>query len=125
MNNVTLLGRVCNDLEIVDVKKSAYTRFSLAVADGKDKDGEPMTQFVPCIAWNSLAETLCEYVKKGDRLAIEGKLNIQRYTEEGEEKPRTTVQVICTRVHFIETKADREEKKEPVEEKKTYTKRKR
>lgn len=123
MNSINLYGRICHELELKEANKnSVYVRFSLAVADGKDKDGNVLTQFIPCVAWNSLAETLCQYAEKGDRLAVEGKLNLQKYTEKGEEKPRTTVQVILTRVHFVETKADRDEK-EDKEEKTTYKRR--
>ena len=117
MNTVTLYGRNCQDLELMETGKgkdaNCYVRFNIAINEGRDKDGEQITQFVPCIAWGKLAETLCLYVCKGDRLVVQGRLNIQKYTEKGEEKPRTSVQVILSKVDFVETKADDEEE-EPV-----------
>lgn len=105
MNSINLLGRITNDLELVKGKKGeyAYVRFSLAVRDGVDKDGEQLTQFIPCIAWNSYAETITNYCKKGDRLAIEGKLNLQKYEDDNEET-RTSVQVVVQKLHLIESK---------------------
>ena len=107
MNSVTLYGRNCQDLELMETGKgkdsNCYVRFNIAINEGRDKNGEQITQFVPCIAWGKLAETLCLYVCKGDRLVVQGRLNIQKYTEKGEEKPRTSVQVILSKVDFVES----------------------
>ena len=115
MNNVNLIGRICQDIELVAVGKgkdaSEYTRFSLAVPDGKDKDGEPVTQFVPCIAWNNLARVLHDYTIKGDRIAVEGRLNIQNYEKDGEQ--RKSIQIVINKVHLLESKKEEEPEKNP------------
>lgn len=50
----------------------------MAVDDGKSKEGEKKAQFFNYTAWgseyNKTAEVVENYVKKGHRLAVEGKL---------------------------------------------------
>ena len=108
MNSVNLIGRVCQDIELVGVGKgkesSVYTRFSLAVPDGRDKEGEPVTQFVPCIAWNNIANIMHDYTLKGDRIGVEGRLNIQNYEKDGEQ--RKSIQIVVQKVHLLEPKKE-------------------
>lgn len=127
MNTIILNGRTCQDMELVETGKNCYVRFNLAVDDGKDADGDRKTMFVPCIAWNKLAEIMEQYVRKGDRILIEGKLNIQKYADKEDDKTRTSVQVVINRMDFIETRTDDEEEEEPVRKpaKTTSPKRKR
>ena len=112
MNSVTLYGRVTKDIETEETgkgkNKNSYARFTLAVADGKDAEGEKKTQFIPCIAWGSLAEVLGEYVQKGDRLCVRGRINIQNY--EKDEETKWSFQVVATEADFVETKEESEEK---------------
>lgn len=107
MNSVNLYGRITHDLELVELKKGkgSYCRFSVAVKDGVDKDGESLTQFIPCVVWNNLAEVITDYAKKGDRIALEGKINIQSYEDEDGEN-RKSFQIVVNKVHLVETKED-------------------
>ena len=121
MNSVNLYGRICNDLELSKAGKgkdaASYVRFQIAVADGVDKEGERKTQFIPCVAWNSTAETLCDYMKKGNRVALEGRINIQSYeTEDGDK--RSSFQITVLRVHFVETKEESESREKSPKRKK-------
>lgn len=115
MNTIILNGRTCQDMEVIQAGKNCYVRFNLAVDDGKDADGIRKTMFVPCIAWNKTATILEEYVRKGDRLILEGKLNIQKYADKEDEKTRTSVQVVVNRFDFIETRSDSDEEEEEPE----------
>lgn len=112
MNSVNLYGRITHELELVELKKGkgAYCRFSIAVKDGVDKDGEALTQFIPCVAWNNLAEVLVDYAKKGDRIAVEGKINIQSY-EDDEGENRKSFQIVVNKIHLVETKDESKQSK--------------
>lgn len=112
MNSVNLYGRITHDLELVELKKGkgSYCRFSVAVKDGVDKDGESLAQFIPCIAWNNLAEVITDYAKKGDRIALEGKINIQSYEDEDGEN-RKSFQIVVNKVHLVETKEETKDSK--------------
>lgn len=84
MNFVILSGRLTRDPEIrYTNSKKATASFSLAVDDGKDKDGNRKTQFLNCVAWEKTAELLDQYFKKGDGLTVTGKLTSRSYEKDG------------------------------------------
>ena len=112
MNKCILIGNLTKDPELTTTTNGvAVCRFSIAVKDGVDKDGESLTQFIPCIAWNNLAEVITDYVKKGDRIAIEGKINIQSYEDE-EGENRKSFQIVVNKVHLVETKEESKDSKQ-------------
>ena len=80
MNNVCLTGNVTRDLELKQVGQTQNTRFTLAVTRRLKRDE---SDFINCIAWGKQAETLCQYVKKGQKLAIIGNIRTGSYEREG------------------------------------------
>lgn len=75
MNKVILVGRLTKDAEIRTTQTGKkVASFSIAVDDGKDTSGQRLTSYFNCTAWDSLADLIEQYVKKGHRLAITGKL---------------------------------------------------
>lgn len=73
MNEIKLMGRLTKDVEIVRKSdKSVYAKFVVAIQTKKDQK----STFIPCVAWNKIAETLEKYVGKGNRILINGQLNI-------------------------------------------------
>lgn len=85
MNKVIIIGRLVADVELNNYGKGknagVYTHFTVAVNDGKDEKGESKAVFIPCSAFNHSAEILDEYVKKGDMVAITGRIAIDSYED--------------------------------------------
>ena len=97
MNIVILSGRLTKDPDIrYTNSKKAVASFSLAVDDGKDKDGNRKTQFLNCVAWEKTAELLDQYFKKGDGLTVNGKLTSRAYEKDGRKQYVTEVLVSGT-----------------------------
>lgn len=70
MNNITVLGRLTKEPELKKTTNNKnYIYFTLAARQGKDK-----TNFIPCIAFSNLAETIAKYCKKGTRIFVDGYL---------------------------------------------------
>lgn len=98
MNKVTLLGRLAQDPEIRYTNNGkAVTNFTMAVDRGKDKGAD----FIPVVFWDKTAETIGNYVKKGQRLLIEGRLQVRSYENTNGEKRRVT-EVVGNYMEFIE-----------------------
>ena len=93
MNNISLTGRITKDPEIKKNNNGgSYCYFTIAVDDGKDKDGNRQTCFVDCITYDKRAEFLANYIKKGYMLAVTGSLHIsEKQDEHGNYTKRTTV----------------------------------
>lgn len=116
MNIVNLAGRLTKDIELQEYGKGKdkgyFTRFTLAVRDGVDKDGEPRTQFISCIIWGKGAELLDKYTGKGDLIGISGKLEENNY-EDAEGVKHYTLQVNARDVEFLNTKKEEQEEEQP------------
>jgi len=97
VNKVILLGTLGRDPEIKYTPSGmALAKFSIATNDRfKDKEGnwQDRTEWHNIVAFQRTAEVLGEYVKKGDRLYIEGKLQTSSWEDKqtGEKKYRTEI----------------------------------
>lgn len=80
MNKIVLLGRLTRDIELRQAGKTSVANFSLAVNRTFKRDGEPDADFFNCVAFGKRAETLAQYVHKGNQLAIEGHVQMGQYT---------------------------------------------
>ena len=97
MNNVILMGRLTRDVELNYSKNGkAFTRFSIAI----NRIGEG-TDFINCVAWEKTAETIAEYLRKGRRIALQGRLSVNSYEKNGE--TRWSTEVIVDKFEFVDT----------------------
>lgn len=110
MNKVCLIGRTTKEMELKQTQSGTnYIRFTLAVDRGKKReDGTRETDFISCIVWSKTAEVMAKYVKKGDRVAITGRIQTGNYTKDG--ATVYTTDVVLEDFYFMENKTqDRHE----------------
>lgn len=89
MQRFEIIGRIGKELEL-RVTNSNKKVVEFSIADTEKINGEDITTWMNCIAWEGKAETLCKYVKKGDMIYLEGKIRNQKYTnKEGQERTKT------------------------------------
>ena len=116
MNTVNLAGRLTKDITLEEYGKGKdkgnFTRFTIAVRDGVDKNGEPKTQFISCICWGRGSELLADYCGKGDLIGISGKLEENNYEKEDGTKVYT-LQVNVRDIEFLHLKKDEEQEEQP------------
>lgn len=106
MNKVCLTGRTTKDIELkYNQNNVAITSFTLAVTRKfKNQNGEYESDFINCIAYKSTAELLNKYVKKGDLLGIEGRIQTRNYEKDG--KRVYVTEVIVDSMDFLQAKKD-------------------
>lgn len=109
MNKVILIGRTVSDIELFTLQNGAFiTNFNLAVTrDFKNQDGSISSDFISCVASGKLAETLSKYVKKGNRISLEGRINTRNYTDNNGVKHYIT-EVKVSKIEFLESKKQEE-----------------
>lgn len=106
MNSIVLLGRLTKDAEVKYTSTGkVVASFSLAVDRPYSKDGQKETDFINCVLWGNSAELLGNSVRKGQRILVEGRLQIRQYTDKNGNK-RTAAEVVCGRFEYIERRAD-------------------
>ena len=83
INRVVLVGRITRDPETQQTNSGIpYVRFTVAVnRPFKDQNGERQADFINCVAWRQQAEFLSKFVKKGNQLAIEGRIQTRSYQD--------------------------------------------
>ena len=83
INRVVLVGRITRDPETQQTNTGIpYVRFTLAVnRPFKDQNGERQADFINCVAWRNQADFLKNFVKKGNQLAVEGRIQTNSYQD--------------------------------------------
>ena len=92
INKVELLGRVGSDPEMKYTASGiAVTQLRLAT-DRVRKGGEPETDWHSIVVWDKLAEACANYVEKGQRLYVAGRLAQNSWTgDDGQRRYRTEI----------------------------------
>ena len=109
MNKVLLIGRLTANPELrYTTSNNAVTTFSIAVdRNFKNEDGNKEADFINIVAWNKKAELIHQYLKKGDRVGISGRLQVRKYQNERGEN-RYVTEVVADEVEFLNSKKPEE-----------------
>lgn len=108
MNNIVLLGRLTKDADIRSTQSGkVVASFTLAVDRPYTQNGKREADFIACQIWGKSAEVLGKSVHKGQRILLEGRLQIRQYTDKNGNK-RTAAEVVAERFEFIERKEQTE-----------------
>lgn len=108
MNNIVLLGRLTKDADIRSTQSGkVVASFTLAVDRPYTQNGKREVDFIACQIWGKSAEVLGKSVHKGQRILLEGRLQIRQYTDKNGNK-RTAAEVVTDRFEFIERKEQTE-----------------
>ncbi len=109
LNKVTIIGNLGRDPEMKYTQTgTAVTNFTVAVSrTRKGQDGQSVdeTEWFRVVAWEKLAETCNEYLSKGSKVYIEGRLQSRKYTgTDGQE--RTSVEIVANEMLMLDSKSD-------------------
>ncbi|EAX46962.1 single-strand binding protein [Thermosinus carboxydivorans Nor1] len=103
MNKVILVGRLAQDPEVRYTQTGkAVASFNLAV-NRYVSQGQQQTDFIPIVAWERLAETCGNNLTKGQRILVEGRLQIRSY-ETADGQKRRVAEVVALSIEFLERK---------------------
>ena len=111
MNKVVIIGRLTATPELKTTTNGTNVcSFTIAV-DRKFKgaDGNPVTDFIDCVAWKHNAEFLCKYFDKGVRVAVSGELQTRMY-EDKDNKKIKVCEVLVNEVEFADGKVQATER---------------
>jgi single-strand DNA-binding protein len=99
VNKAIILGRLGQDPEISYTQSGlAVCKFSIATSR-KQKNGQEVTQWHRCTAFDKAGELIAKYVSKGNMLYIEGEINYSQYEKDGVTKYSTDI--IVREFNFI------------------------
>ena len=114
INRVVITGNLTKDAELRKTSSDLpVLAFSLAVNERRKKGDEwvDYANFVDCVIFGTRAEGLSKILKKGGRIAVEGKLRYSTWeTEEGQK--RSKLEVIADEIVLFSAKDSAKDKKE-------------
>ena len=100
MNQVILIGRLCKDPEIREGNGKRIASYTLAV----DRINEG-ADFIQCKTWEKGADFAEKYLKKGMKIAVNGRIQTGSYTNKDGQTVYTT-NVIVNNHEFCEKKSN-------------------
>lgn len=108
MNRIILLGRLTKEPEVRYTNTGkVVASFTMAVdRPFTGQDGKREADFIPVVIWGKPAETIGNYIQKGHRVLVEGRLQIRSYDGKDGQK-RWVTEVIADRFEFIEKAGDK------------------
>ena len=100
INQVILMGRLTRDPETRTTSTGkTIASFSLAVDRGGQDD---QADFFDVTAWEKLGELVTQYLSKGRRCLVQGRLRQDSWDDKETGKKRTKVEVVATDVTFLD-----------------------
>lgn len=93
LNRIILVGRLTSDPEArFTVDGTPMTKFRLAVDRFQREGMPPSADFIDIVAWRRLAEICGQYLKKGQLVLVEGRIQVRSFNDEsGQRKWATEV----------------------------------
>jgi single-strand DNA-binding protein len=101
MNHVSLIGNLATDVELKEVGEDKKVATFLLAVDRFTQDGG--ADFVRVAVWDRQAEICEQFLSKGQRVAVDGRLRSSSW-EDGDGKRRTAVDVVARFVQFLSTR---------------------
>ncbi len=114
MNKVCLVGRLTKDptCEYVNTNNGsvARARFTIAVDRGfasnnQDGSNNRTADFISVVAWRKQAENITKFQKKGNQIAVDGRIQVDNYTNKDGNQVWTTY-VVADNIQFLDKKGD-------------------
>jgi single-strand DNA-binding protein len=114
MNVVTLTARLTKDPELRQTRSEhSVSTLRVAIQRPSRKDGEDRgAVFYDVEVWNATAENCARFLKKGSRVAIVGRLELDQWKDE-HEVPRQRSYMVATQVNFLDPAPEGEGSGEP------------
>lgn len=105
MNSVCLMGRIAQDLELKTTNSGKLVlSFSIGVKN-LSKGNNSNTDWIDCVAWEKSAEFIHQYFRKGNLIAITGRLSTRMWEDKNGSKHKST-EVVVTNADFTGEKND-------------------
>lgn len=110
MNQVSLVGRITNDLELKSLQDGkCVTKFNLAIdrylnqsaKEEKRSEGKQTADFPRVVLWGKQAENTCKFLKKGALVCVNGRVSTTSYEKSDGEMAYVT-EIIGERIQFLE-----------------------
>jgi|MEHZ01.3.fsa_nt_MEHZ010939678.1_2 single-strand DNA-binding protein len=101
MNKYMAIGNLTQDPQCKDVGETKVCNFGIAINEFfyKNQQKQKTTLFIDIETWSKQAENCVKFLKKGSKVAVEGKLKMNSWEKNGQKF--TKVFCLSDKVHFL------------------------
>ena len=105
MNKALLIGRLTKDPELRATSTGRKVcQFSIAVnRNFTNANGEREADFINCVVWDKQAENLVKYQKKGNQIAVDGRIQTRNYEDKDGKRVYVT-EILANNISFLDSK---------------------
>ena len=105
MNKAILIGRLTRDPELRTTSTGRNVcQFSIAVnRTYTSASGEREADFINCVVWDKQAENLVKYQKKGNQIAVDGRIQTRNYDDKDGKRVYVT-EILASNISFLDAK---------------------
>ena len=105
MNKALLIGRLTRDPELRATSTGRNVcQFSIAVnRNFTNANGEREADFINCVVWDKQAENLVKYQKKGNQIAVDGRIQTRNYEDKDGKRVYVT-EILASNISFLDSK---------------------
>lgn len=111
MIKIQVIGNIGKDAVTQTIGQNVYAKFSLAVRDGKDQQGNERTLWIDCLKSDKEGK-LVQYLTSGKTIFVEGKPNANAYTNK-DGKAVAALSVWVNELEFVASPKPKEAKETP------------
>jgi len=112
INKIVLIGNLTRDPDFKELSNVNLCKLSLAVNSGKKGTDSEEVCFVDVTVWGSTADACAQYLKKGRKVAVEGRLKLESWELESWEKDgkkNSKHVIVASSVDFLFNKDDKQD----------------
>ena len=105
MNKALLIGRLTRDPELRSTPAGRNVcQFSIAVnRTFTNANGDREADFINCVVWDKQAENLVKYQKKGNQIAVDGRIQTRNYEDKDGKRVYVT-EILANNISFLDSK---------------------
>ena len=107
LNKVVLMGRLTKDVELRVSQQSGKSVATFTVAVDSGYGDNKKADFINCVAWGKTAEFVSNWFKKGEMIALAGRISTRTY-EGADGRKNYVTEVIANEVTFCGGKKETE-----------------
>ena len=113
LNQIVLVGRLTRNISVHKSDSgSKVATLCLAIPRSfKNSDGTYDTDFIDCVAFDSIAENTSEYCGKGDIVGVKGRVQ-SKTIEQEDGKKYNELEIIAEKVTFLSSHSKEESEEE-------------
>lgn len=105
MNKAILIGRLTRDPELRATPAGRNVcQFSIAVnRNFTNANGDREADFINCVVWDKQAENLVKYQKKGNQIAVDGRIQTRNYDDKDGKRVYVT-EILANSISFLDSR---------------------